>query len=98
VPRVDNVEEIDLGDDFLLPGLIDSHLHLALGRGGTYEDMMKDSDGVHLMTGIKNSYESLKTGVRTVKEAGARNKVASTYEKVGRLDYSRDLDRLFQVV
>lgn len=70
------IRELSLEDSTLLPGLIDSHLHLALGTRGRYEEMMRETDGVHLMTGIANAREALHAGITTVKEAGARNRVA----------------------
>ena len=75
-PRGGEVRELNLGNSTLLPGLIDSHLHLALGTRGRYEEMMRETDGVHLMTGIANAREALHAGITTVKEAGARNHVA----------------------
>ena len=66
---------IDLPGKTVLPGLVDDHIHLALGIGGGYETMMKDTDGTHLVTGIINAEHALKAGITTVKDCGARNKV-----------------------
>ena len=76
LPRGRMVNEITLENGTLLPGLIDSHVHLALGTRGRYEEMMRETDGVHLITGIVNSGEALHAGITTIKEAGARNRVA----------------------
>ncbi len=76
LPRDGEVREVNLENSTLLPGLVDSHLHLALGTRGRYEEMMRETDGVHLMTGIANAREALHAGITTVKEAGARNRVA----------------------
>jgi len=76
LPQGGEVKEVNLENSTLLPGLIDSHLHLALGTRGRYEEMMRETDGVHLMTGIANAREALHAGITTVKEAGARNRVA----------------------
>ena len=76
VPRGHDIEYMDLGDSTILPGLIDSHVHLALGTRGRYEEMMGESDGVHLMTGMVNAGDALLSGITSVKEAGARNRVA----------------------
>jgi imidazolonepropionase-like amidohydrolase len=76
LPRGEEVRELTLENSTLLPGLIDSHLHLALGTRGRYVEMMRETDGVHLMTGIANAREALHAGITTVKEAGARNRVA----------------------
>ncbi|MCW4036145.1 MAG: amidohydrolase family protein [Candidatus Bathyarchaeota archaeon] len=76
LPKGREVREITLENGTLLPGLIDSHVHLALGTHGRYEEMMRETDGVHLITGIVNSGEALHAGITTIKEAGARNRVA----------------------
>jgi imidazolonepropionase-like amidohydrolase len=76
LPRGRKVEEATVEEGTLLPGLIDSHVHLSLGTRGSYEEMMGETDGVHLMTGIINAREVLHAGITTVKEAGARNQVA----------------------
>jgi len=67
---------VDLPDKTVLPGLVDSHIHLALGTYGTYLDMMRDMDGVQLATGIVNAREMLRAGITTAKDCGARNRVA----------------------
>lgn len=71
-----DAQHIHLEGCTLLPGLIDSHIHLALGTGGGYEAMMKETDGVQLITGVINARQALHAGVTTIKEAGARNRVA----------------------
>ena len=76
VPRVKSEKEIVIKKETLLPGLVDSHIHLALGTGGGYEAMMREPDGIQLMTGIINAHQALYSGITTVKEAGARNRVA----------------------
>ena len=76
LPRGDSVEELSFTEGTLLPGLIDSHLHIALGTRGGYEAMMRESNGIHLMTGVINAGRTLAAGITTVKEAGARDDVA----------------------
>ena len=75
-PSGKTLKVVDLPGKTLLPGLIDSHLHLALGTYGDYEEMMRETDGIQLATGIFNAKEALKAGITTVKECGARNRVA----------------------
>jgi imidazolonepropionase-like amidohydrolase len=86
VPRGPDVQQIDLGDSTVLPGLIDSHVHLALGTRGRYEEMMGETDGVHLMTGVANARDALHSGITSVKDAGARNRVAHDLREGWRLD------------
>ena len=76
LPRGESVEELSFTGGTILPGLIDSHLHIALGTGGGYDAMMLESNGIHLMTGVINAREALAAGITTVKEAGARDNVA----------------------
>jgi imidazolonepropionase-like amidohydrolase len=85
IPSGSDVEHMDLGDSTVLPGLIDSHVHLALGTRGRYEEMMGETDGVHLMTGMANARDALHSGITSVKEAGARNRVAHDLREGWRL-------------
>jgi imidazolonepropionase-like amidohydrolase len=40
-----DAEKIGIHGGFVLPGLIDTHLHLAIGPGGNYVEQFKNSDG-----------------------------------------------------
>ena len=61
-----DAREIRLDGCTLLPGLIDSHVHLALGTGGGYDAMMEESDGIQLITGVPNSVgTALAEGLRS---------------------------------
>ena len=72
----ENAETIDLGDCTLLPGLIDSHVHMTLGTSENYYEVVRESDGVHLATGVVNSRAALFQGITTIVDAGSRNFVA----------------------
>jgi len=68
--------EINLPGKTILPGLIDSHVHLCLpSTGKPYLEVMKDSDGILLLTAMKNARLALDAGITTVKDCGARNRV-----------------------
>jgi imidazolonepropionase-like amidohydrolase len=69
-------KEIEIRDGSVLPGLIDTHLHLALGPGANYIEQFNNSDGVQLITGVTNAQSTLESGVTTVRDLGARNRVA----------------------
>lgn len=71
-----DAKEIDVQGGFVLPGLIDTHIHLAIGPGENYVEQFKSSDGVHLATGVVNARSTLDSGVTTVRDLGARNRVA----------------------
>jgi imidazolonepropionase-like amidohydrolase len=76
VPRGRGVEEIDCSTMTVLPGLIDSHIHLALGAGSYYEEMVAHSDAHLLLTGFVNTRSVLDAGITTVMDLGTRNRVA----------------------
>ena len=76
IPTGDNVKEINLEDQTILPGLVDSHVHLTLGTYGGYSEIVQESDAVHLMSGVANAKQALHTGITTMMDAGARNMVA----------------------
>lgn len=76
IPKGDDVEEINCSGMTVLPGLIDSHVHLALGAGEYYEEMFSNSDAHQLICGVINARSILDAGITTVKDCGARNRVA----------------------
>ena len=76
VPRGRDIETIDCSQLTVLPGLIDSHLHLALGAGGFYEEMFAHSDAHLLLTGFVNARSVLDAGITTLQDLGTRNRVA----------------------
>ncbi len=84
LPRGNTVEELSFMDGTILPGLIDSHLHIALGTRGGYMAMMEESNGIHLITGVVNAEKALAAGVTTIKEAGARDNVAKDLREAWR--------------
>jgi len=85
IPSGRKCRQLDLTGKTLLPGLIDSHIHLGLGIDGGYLNMMKNSDGVQLASGIANARQTLKAGITTVKDCGARNRVAYDLRDARRL-------------
>jgi len=69
-------ETIDLGSACLTPGLIDGHTHLGLpGDGRPYRDCFRESDEMMICIGADNMIKHLKSGVTTLREHGARNRV-----------------------
>jgi len=75
-PSGRDVQHVDLAGKTILPGLVDDHVHLALGTSGGYEAMMRDSDGIQLVTGIVNAGQALRAGITAVKDCGARNRIS----------------------
>jgi imidazolonepropionase-like amidohydrolase len=67
---------VDLGDDCLIPGLIDVHTHASLpADGGNYAENFAGSDELMSIIGVMNVKRHLEAGITTIREHGARNKV-----------------------
>jgi len=84
VPSGGDVQELDCSEKTVLPGLIDTHLHFALGAGANYEEMFTWPDSLQLVTGILNARLTLESGVTTARDCGARNRVALDLREAGR--------------
>ena len=72
----DNIEELDLTGKIVIPGLIDSHLHLCFDPvGNTIEQAMKESDAMTALRGVRNALTTLRSGVTTVRDMGGKNHI-----------------------
>lgn len=76
IPHGAKVKEIDLGEQTILPGLVDTHIHLTLGTYGGYCEIIREPDYIHLLAGVANAKIALHAGITTMMDAGARNMVA----------------------
>ena len=67
----------DYADRVLIPGLIDSHVHLCFNAGPTHESVtteLLNSDGQRLLArAIRNAQSALASGVTTLRDCGDRN-------------------------
>jgi imidazolonepropionase-like amidohydrolase len=65
---------IDLGSRFILPGLIDSHVHLDSDAGGTaaFVEALTESPGEAALRAQWNGMKTLKAGFTTVRNLGDR--------------------------
>jgi imidazolonepropionase-like amidohydrolase len=66
---------IDLSAKTVLPGLIDSHVHLAGDPGGDFRDEAVDSDEWQTLLGVKNARITARAGFTTVRDVGSAPQV-----------------------
>ena len=77
VPDGASVDRKDYGAATILPGLVDAHTHLvAPGDGTLGDDVAKEDDDILLLQAAKNARTLLHSGVTTLRENGAKGKVA----------------------
>jgi len=73
-----SVERLTARETWMLPGLVDVHTHVMFGEPlDSYEDVMAaDTDQMLLLRATANVATHLRTGVTTMRDNGARNRVA----------------------
>src|SRR5439155_8617631 len=76
-PEGARVTRVDYGAATVLPGLVDAHTHLVSpGDGTAGDDVAKEDDGLLLLQAAKNARTLLHSGVTTLRENGAKGRVA----------------------
>jgi imidazolonepropionase-like amidohydrolase len=73
LPSGPDVEVLECPGSTILPGLIDSHVHLLFSAADSaLADAIGDSDQTLLLRGVRNAQAELLSGVTTVRDCGGR--------------------------
>jgi imidazolonepropionase-like amidohydrolase len=77
---------IDLGDRFVLPGLIDSHVHLDSDAGGTAGliEGLTTGEAAAAFRGIENARKTLDAGFTTVRNLGGPGAIMALRDAIAR--------------
>ena len=71
-----DAEQIDLRDSFVMPGMIDMHVHLTMKGSIPAEDLTKTTHSDYAMVALENARKTLLAGVTTVRDTGAHSSQA----------------------
>ena len=90
IPKGPHVRVLDFPNGYLLPGLVDVHIHLMLGDWDLHyeENIERDSDEVFLMRAAKNALTHLRCGVTSLRDNGGRNNVTFNLREGARRGYA----------
>ena len=78
----DRFVEVDLGDQWLLPGLIDLHVHLVWdGSAEPMQAMQRETGEMTTIRSVRRANQHLMNGVTTVRDVGGPHKVVLAARK-----------------
>ena len=63
---------IDLSQAFVMPGMIDAHVHLQYGHGDYTADLVRLEDGVELLRGYAEANLALRAGFTTIRDMAGK--------------------------
>ena len=73
IPEGDTIEVLDLKDAFVLPGLMDMHVHLDLNGPNWTNSRNRDADAAYdVLRAVENARKTLEAGYTTVRNPGGR--------------------------
>ncbi|WP_454858003.1 amidohydrolase family protein [Rhizobium binxianense] len=85
-----DAEILDFPGGTILPGLIDTHVHLNLpGNGGMLEEAMHESMGVMMATTVQSAATALAAGITTVRDVGAYGTTSIDLRRAQQLGYAK---------
>lgn len=86
---VEGAEVLDFPGCTILPGLIDTHVHLNLpGDGATLEEALRESEGVIVAASVGNAARALAAGITTVRDVGALKNTAFAVRRAIELGFA----------
>ncbi len=88
-PDVADAEVLEFKGATILPGLIDTHVHLNLpGDGTLIEEAMRESPGVLVATAVGAAGKALGAGITTVRDVGAYQTTSFDVRRAVELGYA----------
>ncbi|MCC6311720.1 MAG: amidohydrolase family protein [Trueperaceae bacterium] len=67
-----DVNEVDLGGAFVIPGLVDAHTHLVLSQDAARAEPLS----ARVLKGVRNARVQLRSGVTSVRDVGGPGRIA----------------------
>ena len=86
-PEGAQVEELDYSGYTVMPGMVDAHTHLnGIGDGRATDDLATLPDDILLLQSAKNALVTLRSGVTSIRENGAKGHTTLSLREAIRMD------------